>query len=256
LSAKLIGKGEQPLICTPLVAPTKDLILTELNNILEKKPDIIEWRADFFDNIHDKDQVIALAKQIADKTGETPVIFTLRSSSEGGNRIPGFAGEAAFELIAAVAGNTGVEYVDYELSNPPEQIKKLREITAAHNTKIIASFHDFTLTPDKETLFKKLVEAKQYGADVAKVAVMPNSLADVLSLLEVTLEAKNTLAIPVITVSMGSCGVASRLLGGVFGSAVTFAVGKESSAPGQIPIDEMKTVLDVIHKSVGKRKLA
>jgi len=74
--------------------------------------------------------------------------------------------------------------------------------------------------------------------------------------LEVTLEAKNTLAIPVITVSMGSCGVASRLLGGVFGSAVTFAVGKESSAPGQIPIDEMKTVLDVIHKSVGKRKLA
>jgi len=251
LSAKLIGEGDQPLVCTPVVAKTRNLILTEVNNILEKKPDIIEWRADFFDEINDTNEVLSLAGQIADKTGDTPTIFTLRSSSEGGNHIPGFSQEDAFKLIAAVSKHTDMEYVDYELSNPPEQIEKLREITAANGTKIIASFHDFTLTPDKETLFKKLVEAKQYSADVAKIAVMPNSLDDVLTLLGVTLDAKNTIDIPVITVSMGACGVATRLLGGMFGSAVTFAVGHESSAPGQIPIDELKTVLEVVHKSSG-----
>jgi len=248
LSAKLIGEGDQPLVCTPVVAKTRNLILTEVNNILEKKPDIIEWRADFFDEINDTNEVISLARQIADKTGDTPTIFTLRSSSEGGNHIPGFSKEDAFKLIAAVSKHTDMEYVDYELSNPPEQIKKLREITAVNGTKIIASFHDFTLTPDKECLFKKLVEAQNYGADVAKVAVMPNGLEDVLTLLGITVEAKKSLDIPVITVSMGSCGVSTRLLGGVFGSAVTFAVGQERSAPGQIPIDEMKTVLNVMRK--------
>ncbi len=253
MNGKMIGEGNQPLVCTPLVGKTRDLILSELNNIVEKKPDIIEWRADFFEGISDLNQVVLIAKQMVANKGDIPVIFTLRSNCEGGQYIP-HSSEEVFEMIATVCRDTDVAYVDYELSNPPEQIKKLRQITAATNTKIIASFHDFNLTPDKETLLGKIMEAKKYGADVAKIAVMPSNLEDVLTLLGVTLEAKNTIDIPVITISMGAYGVPTRLIGGVFGSAVTFAVGHDSSAPGQIPIEELKLVLNVVQKSTGSNK--
>jgi len=48
LVGKIVGEGEQPLVCTPLVAKTQETILAELNNILEKNPDMIEWRAGYF----------------------------------------------------------------------------------------------------------------------------------------------------------------------------------------------------------------
>jgi len=249
LVGKMVGEGEQPLVCTPLVGKTRDAILAELHHIVDKKPDMIEWRADYFDEITNLPEVVLMAKQIVENKDDIPVIFTLRSKSEGGF-FEANSPEERLAIIAAVCEGSGVAYVDYELSNPPEQIRKLRHLTKATNTKIIASFHDFNRMPPREALLEKIAAAKEYGADVAKIAVMPNCLEDVLTLLSVTLEAKKIIDIPVITVSMGSCGVASRLLGGIFGSAVTFAVGHDSSAPGQIPIEDLKTVLAIVHKSM------
>ena len=45
--------------------------------------------------------------------------------------------------------------------------------------------------------------------------------------------ARETLDIPLISMSMGGVGSLSRIMGWVYGSAATFAVGKSSSAPGQ-----------------------
>jgi len=54
---------------------------------------------------------------------------------------------------------------------------------------------------------------------------------------------------PVITMSMGGTGVISRLSGEVFGSALTFALAGQASAPGQIEVARLKEVLKVIHDS-------
>ena len=51
---------------------------------------------------------------------------------------------------------------------------------------------------------------------------------------------------PIITISMGKLGVASRLCGEVFGAAMTFASAGGSSAPGQISLDIVNSVLDSI----------
>jgi 3-dehydroquinate dehydratase I len=42
----------------------------------------------------------------------------------------------------------------------------------------------------------------------------------------------------------------SRLAGELFGSAFTFGAGKDISAPGQISVEELKTVLDIVHKNI------
>jgi 3-dehydroquinate dehydratase-1 len=55
--------------------------------------------------------------------------------------------------------------------------------------------------------------------------------------------------------AMGPLGAVTRMVGGVFGSSLTFAVGAASSAPGQVPIEELNTVLAVLQKSMGSTRL-
>lgn len=250
MQSKVIGEGTKPLICTPLVGTTKEALLVELFNILIKKPDMIEWRADFFEGIANTNQVITIAKEIKEIMGDMPIIFTIRSSREGGQPIP-LSDSEAIALNVAICTDTNVEYVDCELSNRPEHFEELRKVAQANGTKVIASFHDFNSTPSKDILMQKIIQSETCGADVAKVAVMPQTLEDVLTLFSVTLEAKNTLKIPVISMSMGRLGAVTRMIGGVFGSTVSFAIGQNSSAPGQVPIEDLETVFQIMEKSMG-----
>ena len=86
------------------------------------------------------------------------------------------------------------------------------------------------------------------GAHIAKAAVMPNSQRDVLVLLNATLKARTeALQIPIITMSMGKLGIVTRIAGGLFGSDITFAAGKEASSPGQIPIGKLRAAMATLY---------
>jgi 3-dehydroquinate dehydratase-1 len=70
----------------------------------------------------------------------------------------------------------------------------------------------------------------------------------VLTLLSATSRARNgKVQIPIVTIAMGVRGKITRIAGGLFGSDITFAVGMESSAPGQLPIAELKQAMGVIY---------
>lgn len=62
---------------------------------------------------------------------------------------------------------------------------------------------------------------------------------------------RKKLRIPLISMSMGPYGAMTRLFGWTFGSALTFAVGASSSAPGQVPIEDLNTALAILQKSMG-----
>lgn len=249
MKRQMIGEGNLPLICTPLVAGKREDLRQELHRVLEKDPDLIEWRVDFFEEIANTEKVLSFALEIKEIAGDIPIIFTFRSVREGGQPVP-LNDQDALKLIEAICQKTDIEYVDFELSNTEEDFKELRQVSLETQTKIIASYHNFELTPESEALLGKFREAERLKADVAKIAVMPQNLQDVLNLLNVTLIAKEaeTLNIPLISLAMGQYGAITRMIGGVFGSAVTFAVGESSSAPGQIPIEDVRSVLEIIQK--------
>lgn len=247
---KIIGGCKLPLICTPLIGKNQTMVLDELTGILDKGPDLIEWRVDFFEDIADVQEVLHTAAQIRQAAGDIPVLFTIRSAKEGGQSIA-LSEEQVVELYTAVCRSKSIDLIDFELSNPPEQILNLRKIASENAVKLILSYHNFEFTPSSESISLKFREAERLGADIAKVAVMPKKLEDVLILLSLTLEAQNYLQIPVISIAMGEYGSLTRMFGWVFGSAVTFAVGENSSAPGQVPIEDLKTVLAVTQKGLG-----
>ncbi len=247
-----IGQDARPMICTPLVGMNEEQLVEQLQQVLGKRPDIIEWRADFFAELADDAAVLKTAAALKDIAGDTPLLFTIRSWHEGGQTIM-LTDQEVIELNAEICRKTAIEYVDCELRNAHDHIRYLREASAVCGKKMIGSFHNFDFTPSCEEIVLKLIEAEQKKMDVAKVAVMPKSLEDVLALLNATVLAKRQLSIPLITMSMGKYGAISRMVGGVFGSALTFAVGAKASAPGQVPIEDLQAVLDIIDRSMDEK---
>ena len=110
-------------------------------------------------------------------------------------------------------------------------------IDAIHvsGTKVIASNHDFDKTPAKSDLIYRLRKMQDMGADIPKMAVMPQTKKDVLTLLSATEEMASDYADrPIITMSMAGLGSISRIACEAFGSCLTFGSGAQASAPGQI----------------------
>ena len=237
------------LICTPLVARTADDINAELASILPKCPDLIEWRVDFFDEIHDPIRVVAVARAIRLAAGTLPIIFTCRARQEGGEAIS-LSDDAVVALYEEVCASGAVDIIDYELSQAPENRGRLRAASRANDVLMILSHHNFKSTPTCAEIVRKIIEAEVEGADIAKLAVTPQAADDVLVLLQATLSASQRVRIPVITMSMGGIGAVTRLCGWLYGSVMTFAVGKSSSAPGQIPIEDLRAALQTMQRAV------
>jgi len=248
-----IANGRLPVVCTPLVARTADAILAELATVMQASPDMIEWRVDHFGGIADAAAVVELARRIEAGANGTPIIFTRRSEREGGAPTS-LADAQAIALYEAVCAARCVEFVDWELSNGAASVARVRAAARANGVALIASYHNFRDTPERGVLVEKFAQAAREGADVAKVAVMPNDAGDVLSLLDATWQASRALDIPLISMSMGPLGALSRIAGFMYGSALTFAVGAASSAPGQLGIDELRAALGVLHRAIGSER--
>jgi 3-dehydroquinate dehydratase-1 len=232
--------GEKPLFCIPLVGEETASLLHQAEIALNASADLIEWRADFHRSIDAKELVQSLAA-LRTVLGETPILFTLRIKEEGGAKeIPQDIRRECIEAVMA-AGMTDI--VDVELCNEPEFLKSIFDAARAHGVRVILSAHDFQKTPPDAEMSKKILRMHELGADVAKLAVMPQTSSDVLRLLQVTLRARLCFpGLSLCTMSMGSLGAISRVAGFLFGSDIGFAAGQTASAPGQIPIADARSM--------------
>ena len=249
LHGRPVGGGAFPLICTPLVGRTRDAVLAEVDAVLPKKPDVLEWRVDFFEALGDTAHVIDTARAIRDRVGPIPVMFTRRSSVEGGEKIA-LAEPQVVQLYGEVCASRLVDLIDYETVNAALDFGRLRAVSREYDIALIGSYHNFQGTPDAAALAAKFALAHRLDADIAKVAVMPKGPRDVLTLLGATCDASQSLPIPLISMSMGPYGSLSRMVGFVYGSALTWAVGKSSSAPGQVPIEDLRAVVATVRRTV------
>jgi len=256
MSAKVIdirGRklgGDTPLICTPLVGRTRERVLAEAASVVTKHPDVVEWRVDYFGPIGDTTAVLDTAMALRTAIGDTPLIFTRRSSREGGEPVP-LDDRGVVGLYDAVGASGLADFFDFEMGNNAAHVQRVCADAGKHGTHVILSYHNFGSTPERDFLVQRFIEAERLGGNVAKVAVMPRDRMDVLTLLAATAEADARSKIPLISMSMGPQGAITRMIGGAFGSSLSFAVGEAASAPGQIPIADLVAVYDVIRRARG-----
>lgn len=242
-----LGEGI-PKICVPLVAKTKDEFLN-LAEALEKiKLDLVEVRIDHFEDVENIQEVKSLLKDLRDILKNIPILFTFRSLKEGGEK------EVSVEyyktLNIEIAKTGFVDLVDTELFTGDEVVKEIVDEVHKEGVKIVMSNHDFNKTPEREEIVRRLCRMQELNADLPKIAVMPKSAGDVLKLLCATNDMVTKYAeTPIITMSMGGLGVISRIAGETFGSALTFGAAGKASAPGQVDVDSLVSVLDILHKA-------
>ena len=243
-----IGEG-RPKICVPIVGTTKEAIIKEASTFSSIPVDVVYWRVDWFDDVFNTEKVIETAKELRNTLGDTPILFTFRTSKEGGEKSIDADTYAALNIAAAKSGY--IDLIDVEAFTGDEIVTHIIEEAHNCNVKVVASNHDFDKTPSKDEIVKRLCKMQDLGADIPKIAVMPQCKQDVLTLLSAALEmSKNHADRPIITMSMAGTGVASRLVGECFGSALTFGAASKASAPGQIGVKELHHVLEIVHKSI------
>ena len=194
--------------------------------------------------------VVELAGDVVDEAGGAPVLLTVRTAAEGGGA--GLDDAAYFDLLHRLI--EGLAELGADRRPAALDVEQARGGTAglvarAHGAglDVVVSHHDFRATPADGVMLARLRAMADAGADVAKLAVMPRGPRDVARLLGVTARAGEELDVAVATMSMGPLGAVSRLGGAVFGSVLTFATaGGAPSAPGQLPIDRVRAVLDLL----------
>lgn len=239
---KITLSNNQARVCVPVMGKTTEEVLQQLKSVVAMEPDIIEWRGDFFETDNNEGYLNVL-KQMKDVNENIPVIFTIRTDSEGGNKKIGWNEYCDLCLFIAEKGKEfNVEFVDVEVfkdDKANELINSLHE----KGMNVIGSNHHFDKTPDKEEMVKILSTIEKSGADVCKLAVMPRDKKDVEVLIEASKETDEKIKAPIITMSMGELGAVTRVIPKITKTSVTFAAGVSASAPGQPGIKVVRKLL-------------
>lgn len=78
--------------------------------------------------------------------------------------------------------------MDVEAFTGDEVVRDIIESAHESGVVVVASNHDFEKTPEKDEIVRRLRKMQELGADIPKIAVMPQSRKDVLTLLSATEE--------------------------------------------------------------------
>ena len=115
-----IGAGI-PKICVPIVGVTREEILAAAENIKSTKADVVEWRVDWYEDIFDFTKTEATMQALREVLGEMPILFTFRTSKEGGEKA--IETEAYVELNQNAAKTGLVDLVDVEAFTGDDVVK-------------------------------------------------------------------------------------------------------------------------------------
>ncbi|KAL8892387.1 MAG: hypothetical protein Q9215_000661 [Flavoplaca cf. flavocitrina] len=209
--------------------------------------DAVELRVDLLEDPQRKGKppsVDFVASQIAVLrcSSDLPIIFTVRTQSQGG-QMPDGTYEDIHELLK-LALRMGVEFLDLEISLPEEILRSISE--SKQNTKIIASLHDpkDILSWSNGSWVPHYNTALFYG-DIIKLVGIAKSQSSNFSLLQFRSWAVTAHpSVPIIAINMGIEGQLSRIqnpfLTPVWHPALPF-----KAAPGQLSASEIRTALSL-----------
>ncbi len=157
---------------------------------------------------------------------------------------PGYCSDARRGSLLKVAIESGAGWVDVEIDSEPVFMDEIINFAKSRKCKVILSYHNFTTTPSVAELEELTSLCFKRGGDIAKIACMANRTSDVARILSLYSKYTNLLAL-----SMGEMGKISRIAALSLGAPFTYVSLQEakSTAPGQMTLNEMKTILDILN---------
>jgi len=211
------------MICVSIACGSHKRMISEHQSLADDGVRLVELRLDFLRKDPELNRLL--------KDRPTRVIATVRRPQDGGKWRDT---EEKRQTVLRAAIAAGVDFVDLEEDIAPT-------IPRFGQTKRIVSFHDLNDTPENlEAIYRQILKG---DPDFIKIAVTPRSISDVFRLINFTRSKnENKPKAPMIGISMGEIGLASRILAKKFGSPFTYATFSESRvvAPGLLEYSKLR----------------
>ena len=248
--AKLAEQAQAPVkTIVPITAKTQIQAIEQAKVIAANADaDLAEFRIDLLDFASDTNKVIALGQQLKQILGNKPMIATIRTHNEGGELTISDADYG--KTYQAYLKQPFMDMLDVEMFRDPQVVKKTVQLAHQHHVLVVMSNHDFQKTPSEDEIVKRLLKQDQLGADILKIAVMPQNKQDVFTLMNATLKVSQLSKKPLLTMSMGRLGTISRIATANIGGSFSFGMIGEASAPGQIDVTELKHFLKTVQPTL------
>ena len=245
LQVKNVRFGEgQPKICVPIVGRTKEELIEQAIKANASVADVVEWRVDYFEAVTQIEVVIETLTALRETLTSKLLLFTFRTLEEGGEQEVSLA--VYKELCLAAAATKGIDLIDIEMVKAEYLGRDFIAALKENDVKIIMSSHNFEQTPNDATLVFRVNVMNQLGADIGKLAMMPQNLTDVLRIMGIVSKVRVFNQLPLAVMAMADLGKVTRISGELIGSVLTFGSLEQASAPGQIPVEQLKETLDIL----------
>ena len=214
-------------ICAVVAAPTAREMQAQLRRAL-KLTRTVELRLDYLR----PGEVVPFLDWFDRQRTEYCTIATLRRRAAGG----WFRGSLARQLSAlAAAWASGATWCDIESESFAGAGLLWRDVLRAAGAQLLVSYHDFQRTPAGLAGIERRLQRQHCHA--VKIAARCHSYREAVRMLELCRRKRNVIAVP-----MGEIGLPARVLALKHGSALAYAAVGERTAPGQLTIDEMKSL--------------
>lgn len=229
----------------PITAKTREQAIAQAKVIAANADaDLAEFRIDLLNFASDRKQVIALGHELKQILGTKPLIATIRTHNEGGQLTISDADYG--KTYQAYLQQPFMDMLDVEMFRDQQIVKDTVKMAHAKKVLIVMSNHDFQKTPPESEIIKRLLKQDELGADILKIAVMPQNKQDVFTLMNATLKVSQQSKKPLLTMSMGKLGTISRIATANMGGSFSFGMIGEASAPGQIDVIQLKQFLKTV----------
>ena len=190
--------------------------------------DLVEFRADA---LNPNLTLVCEAMEMC----PVPALLTVRSAAEGGGG--GMASRVQRAEIFHALLSAAALY-DLEISSLSDFPQVIRQASKS-GIPLIASFHDFSGTPDRPTLEALIARARDAGASAVKLATTLRNSADLSTLAAL----QESAPLPLSTMGMGPMCRVSRLLLASLGSVLNYGYLDQPTISGQWPAARLRSLI-------------
>ena len=225
-------------ICVSMPLVDEDLygIENKIENVLKEDVSFIEFR---FDYLKDFDNVELILEKISKYNKQS--IYTLRPVTEGGKYAEDDSKRIILLKKLALARPMLLD-LEYNLISTNDE---LADFVDDNGIRTLISWHDFAITPNHEFLVD-LIDKMRVFSHFIKIVTTANTIEDTIRVMKLYKLIGSSLNL--IAFSMGELGILSRVLCTVVGdSPFTYTTVENAIAPGQLTINQMKSIYSLFH---------
>ncbi len=235
-------KNNIPKIIASIVETNDTSIIKSIQE-MNGNYDMIELRLDYYEYLDDDSKLISLLQNINRIIKDKQLLVTIRTHNEGGVvMITPKQYRHIYKLIIPYVSLIDIEYSSFDIMQP------LIPLIQHHGVKIIGSIHDYTSFFSYKKIVYMVQKIDKLPVDIIKIAIMPTCMKDIDILFQVGKEIVLYTKKPIAFMAMGKLGMVTRIAGELMNTSFVFGKTKNEAAPGQIPIEDLNYLLNIIHQ--------